>query len=102
MASKEHVCDNYLSLKPEEATLIELLRLLFSSDLDSRKFIESSGEVWKLERRWILLVSVVAQWFFLFCSVPLARIGDVLQKWLNLVSINGGPLMLLLHWLSGT
>ncbi|KAL6207856.1 hypothetical protein ACLB2K_018809 [Fragaria x ananassa] len=33
--------------------------------------------------------------------LPLARIGDVLQKWLNLVSINGGPLMLLLHWLSG-
>ncbi|XP_004291098.1 PREDICTED: uncharacterized protein LOC101301930 [Fragaria vesca subsp. vesca] len=101
MASKEHVCDNYFSLKPEEATLIELLRLLFSSDLDSRKFIESSGEVWKLERRWILLVSVVVQRFFLFCSVPLARIGDVLQKWLNLVSINGGPLMLLLNRLRG-
>ncbi|XP_062024131.1 triacylglycerol lipase OBL1-like [Rosa rugosa] len=105
MASKEHVCDNYVFLKPEEVTLIELSRFLFSSDLENRRFINSSEEEGKkggnLERRWIIFISVVLQWVFLFCSVPMARIGDVLQKWLNLVSTNGGPLMLFLNWLRG-
>ncbi|XP_050363689.1 triacylglycerol lipase OBL1-like [Argentina anserina] len=100
MASKESVCDSYLSLKPEKATIIEIIRSLFSSDLENERFIESSEEG-KLERKWIILVSVIVQWVFLYIRVPLAKIGDVLQKWLNLISINGGLLMLFLNWLRG-
>lgn len=106
MASKEHICHNYVFLKPEEASLGELIRFLFSSDIGNRRFIDSSEEEGKkgrnnLERRWIIFISVVVQWAFLLCSVPMARIGDVLQKWLNLVSANGGPLMLFINRLRG-
>ncbi|KAM0968397.1 hypothetical protein ACFX2A_017053 [Malus domestica] len=102
MASKGPVCLSYVFLKPEEATFIELIRLLFSSDIEKRKFITSSA-VKKLDfkRRLIIFLSAVIQCILLLLRKPMAWLGGVLEKWLNLVSSNGGLLLLILNWLKG-
>ncbi|KAM0968395.1 hypothetical protein PS1_016973 [Malus domestica] len=105
MASKEHVCHNYVFLKPEEASFIELIRLLFSSDVEKRSFINCSGdegrERRKFERRWVIFVSIVVQWMFLFFRTPMARTGGTVNKLLNLVATNGGLFALFKMWLTG-
>ncbi|XP_068342526.1 triacylglycerol lipase OBL1-like isoform X2 [Pyrus communis] len=102
MASKGPACLSYVFLKPEEATFIELIRLLFSSDIEKRNFITSSA-VRKLDfkRRLLIFFSTVIQCILLLFRKPMAWLGGVLEKWLNLVSSNGGLLMLILNWLKG-
>ncbi|BFG18383.1 hypothetical protein CerSpe_046570 [Prunus speciosa] len=104
---KEPVCQSYFFLKPEETSFLELLRLLCSSDVGKRRFIEIEcseedvNKVTELRRRWVIFISVVLQWSFLFFRDPLARTGDVFDKWLNLISANGGLLKLFINRLKG-
>lgn len=103
MASKQPFEGDYLLLKPEEASVVDLIRLLFSSNLDSRKFIECPAETQYREfrRRWILFISVVAQRAFLASKTSLNKIGYLVEMWLNLLSINGGFIRLLFNILRG-
>ncbi|PON94204.1 Fungal lipase-like domain containing protein [Trema orientale] len=109
MACKEssNVCHSYLVVKPKEASLIELIRLLFSSDLSKRSFVECSKEEGHEQqprdfgRRWIIFVSVVAQKALLLLRCPMALLGHVLVSFLNLVAINGGLFVLLRNYLRG-
>ncbi|KAH7567434.1 hypothetical protein ACOSQ2_010982 [Xanthoceras sorbifolium] len=104
MASEEHFCQNYLFLKPEEATLFDLIRLLYSSKLEERRFVECSSEAdchGNFRRRWIIFISVVSQKVLLFTRIPLAIVGYVLELWLNLLSGNGGFLRLLFNLFTG-
>lgn len=104
---KETVCQSYFFLKHEEASFLELLYLLCSSDVGKRRFIEiecSEEDVHKVtefRRRWVIFISVVLQWSLLFFRDPLARIGDVFDKWLNVISANGGLLMFFINRLKG-
>ncbi|KAL6296242.1 hypothetical protein ACE6H2_004384 [Prunus campanulata] len=100
---KEPVCQSYFFLKPEEASFLELLCLVCSSDVGKRRFIEIEcseedvNKVTEFRRRWVIFISVVLQWSFLFFRDPLARTGDVFDKWLNLISANGGLLKLFIN-----
>lgn len=105
---KEPVCQSYFFLKPEEASFLELLFLLCSSDVGKRRFIEIEcseedvhNKVTEFRRRWVIFISVVLQWSLLFFRDPLARTGDVFDKWLNLISANGGLLMFFINRLKG-
>ncbi|KAK4760882.1 hypothetical protein SAY87_005775 [Trapa incisa] len=88
---------SYLQLRPEKLGLFDLLALLLSSNLNRRKFVESSEETEeRFERRWIIFISIVAQKLLLAVARPLSWFGSLIELWLNLVRINGGGLSALL------
>ncbi|KAK6237647.1 hypothetical protein QUC31_003116 [Theobroma cacao] len=61
--SNKSFCSNYLLLNPKQATFIDNLRLLFSSDLKNRKFIDSFHETQKnFWYRLLIFVSILAQY----------------------------------------
>lgn len=95
---------NYLLLKPEEASLLDLVRFLFSSTLVNRSFIECPQELEfpEFRHRWILFISVVAQMALLASKNSLNRIGYKVEMWLNLLSSNGGFFRLLFNILRGS
>ncbi|KAI4316694.1 hypothetical protein L6164_024649 [Bauhinia variegata] len=103
MASKEPFSDNYLLLKPGEASLVDLGRLLFSSKLGKRSFIECPEELEYAEfrRRWLIFVSVVAQKALAASGKTMKQIGYIVEMWLNLLSSNGGLIRLLFNNLKG-
>uniref|UniRef100_A0A2N9H0Q2 Fungal lipase-type domain-containing protein n=1 Tax=Fagus sylvatica TaxID=28930 RepID=A0A2N9H0Q2_FAGSY len=82
---------SYMLLKPEEVRFFDLIHILFSSDIEKRKFVdcsEGTGTDENFKRRWLIFVSILAQKFLLFVAKPLAFVGSVIEMWLNLVSIN--------------
>ena len=104
MASKEPFAGNYLLLKPEEASPVDLGYLLFSSKLEERRFIDCPPELEYREfrRRWLLFISVVLQKAFTSSSKSLNHIGNTVEMWLNLLSSNGGFIKLLLNLVKGS
>ncbi|CAL9242277.1 unnamed protein product [Arabidopsis halleri] len=97
---------NYFVLDPREATVSDLIHLLFSSDLGNRKFIHSSEErleddLSRFRRRWIIFVSIVIQKLMILFKKPLYFLGFCLAFWLNLLSSNGGFLMILPNLFQG-
>ncbi|XWS24229.1 hypothetical protein CRYUN_Cryun28dG0082900 [Craigia yunnanensis] len=102
MTTEEHFCDDYFVLNPEEASFFDLFRLLFSSELENRRFIDGPGhQSENFRRRWIIFISVLAQKLLLLGTKPMALVGNVLEMWLNLLSINGGLSNLLLNLATG-
>ncbi|KAF3446647.1 hypothetical protein FNV43_RR11827 [Rhamnella rubrinervis] len=103
--NEEDACDNYLLLKPKDASVGELIRLLYSSKLEERSFIECSDREGQkprdFRRRWLIFVSVIVQKLFIYVRQPMAQLGHVLVLWLNHVSTNGGLLNLLLKRIRG-
>lgn len=95
-------CSNYMLLKPEEASFCELLKLLFSSNIGKRKFVDCpEGTREPLAYRWIIFVSVIAQKVLQAFAKPLATLGAVTEFCLNLVYQNGGFFRLILNILTG-
>ncbi|KAJ4701741.1 Lipase [Melia azedarach] len=103
MANEDQFCDNYLSLKPKDAGLLDLLLLLFSSDLKKRSFIECPEGVRLTNfcHRWVIFISVVAQRVLFLLRTPLAMVGNVIELWLNLLSGDVGFLKLSISILTG-
>ncbi|KAJ6328083.1 hypothetical protein OIU77_009884 [Salix suchowensis] len=102
-SNDDHFSKDKLLLDPKEASLKELVLLLFFSDVRSRKFVDCPEEQRRRDfnRRWLIFISVLVQKVLLFCKEPLARIGQTLEYWLNLISNNGGLFKLFLSYLKG-
>ncbi|KAJ4963615.1 hypothetical protein NE237_023554 [Protea cynaroides] len=103
MACNDGFCANYLIIKPEEASFLDLFYLLFSTDLEKRKFItcqEDSKEADR-RRRWIILITVIIQKILLLIAKPMAWVGSVGEEWLNLLSCNGGFTKLVSNFIAG-
>ncbi|XP_073154644.1 triacylglycerol lipase OBL1 [Henckelia pumila] len=100
--NKSFSCD-YMLLKPEEAGVLDVTKILFSSDVGKRKFVDCPEGVRRepFGRRWIIFVSVMAQKFLQAASKPMARIGDGVEYWLNLLRGNGGFRGLLINSFKG-
>ncbi|KAL8044507.1 hypothetical protein ABFX02_08G049400 [Erythranthe guttata] len=95
-------CDDYLLLKPEEASFSELVKMLFSSDVGKRKFVDCpEGSREPFGRRWIMFVSVLVQKFLSATAKPMAAVGSAFEHWLNLLSENGGFFRLILKSIKG-
>ncbi|XWS33605.1 hypothetical protein CRYUN_Cryun22dG0097500 [Craigia yunnanensis] len=93
---------SYMILKPEELKFFDLFRILFSSNLEDRKFVDSSSETAESFRyRWLIFVSIVAQKFMMFTSKPMSWMGSVIEMWLNLVSINQNFFVLIMNLIRG-
>ncbi|KAL5558836.1 hypothetical protein UlMin_035047 [Ulmus minor] len=106
MACKDqYVCNNYVLLKPKQAGVFDLIRLLFASDLNNRSFIDCSeaegNEPRNFRRRWIIFISVVAQKVVILLRWPMALLGHLLVWWLNLLASNGGLLELFRNLFKG-
>ncbi|GFY86854.1 alpha/beta-Hydrolases superfamily protein [Actinidia rufa] len=104
MACEEDFCKDYFVLKPEHASLFDLIRILCSSSFGERRFVESSGanNLGGLGRRWLIFISVLVQKVLIYLRKPMAWIGYVLEMWLNLLASNGGFGLLLLNLLKGS
>ncbi|KAJ7966609.1 Lipase [Quillaja saponaria] len=109
MAAKEqNMCHNYMLLKPQEASWFDLVRLLASSRMEKRKFIESPEErdddlqeLRKFQRRWLIFISLLVQKLLIAVHNPLGQIGYMLEMWLNFLSINDGLLGIFFNLLKG-
>lgn len=95
-------CTNYLLLEPEKASVLDLCKLLFSSNVEKRKFVDCPDGVREpFGRRWIMFVSVVMQKLLQATSKPLAGFGNGVENWLNLLSGNGGFFGLIMNSFKG-
>ncbi|KAL5752971.1 hypothetical protein ACOSQ2_023478 [Xanthoceras sorbifolium] len=102
MACDKGFSSNYMLLKPEEVKLFDLFHILFSSDIEKIKFVDSSeGTEESFRRRWLIFISIVAQKFLLFVAKPLSWIGSGIEFMLNLLSVNRNLGVLLLNLLRG-
>lgn len=103
MGSEQQIHGDYLFLRPQEASVVELGSLLFSSNLANRSFIDCPQglEARKFRQRWLLFTSVVAQIVLVAIDPFLKIIGDLLESWLNCLSSNGGLIGLFFNFLKG-
>ncbi|KAL6504364.1 hypothetical protein OROGR_026287 [Orobanche gracilis] len=97
-------CENYLVIKPEQASFSDLLRILCSSELEKRDFlntpVQGSG-LTRFRHRWIVFISVLLQKVLLCLKTPLAAAGSAVELFLNLPAANGGYHRLFFNLLRG-
>lgn len=95
-------CSNYIVLKPEESSFFSLFHILFSCDLEKRKFVESSQKVEEdLGRRLIIFVSMLEQKTLHSVAKPMSTTGSAIDFYPNLLSCNRNLSVLLLNFLRG-
>ena len=93
---------SYMILKPEEVGFCDLMHILFSSDIEKRKFVDSSEATEEsFGRRWLIFLSIVVQKSLQFVAKPLANIGSGFEMGLNLLSSNGNLFKLFLNSIRG-
>ncbi|CAA3007252.1 Fungal lipase-like domain containing [Olea europaea subsp. europaea] len=99
--NKSFSCD-YMLLNPDLASLHDVVKILFSSDIGKRKFVDCpEGTRETFGRRWIIFVSILAQKLLQKVSKPLAVFGSGVEEWLNLLSSNGNIFRLVLNSITG-
>lgn len=103
MAGEDDFCENYIVIKPEEASCFDLVRILCSKDLENRDFFKTrvEGGVIGFRHRWIVFISVLLQKAFLYLKKPMAAVGSALELWLNYPPSNGGYCHLFFNVLTG-
>ncbi|CAK9177536.1 unnamed protein product, partial [Ilex paraguariensis] len=79
----------YMLLTPEDVGLCDLIWILFSNEIEKRKFVDCpKGTEEPFKRRWLIFVSILFQKFLRSVSKPMAWFGSVAEHWLNLLSSN--------------
>ncbi|CAN6680115.1 unnamed protein product [Malus baccata var. baccata] len=93
---------NYMLLEPKDVGFFDLFHILFSNNLERRRFVDSSEETEDdFQRRWLIFLSIVVQKLLQFMAKPVAAIGWGIEMCLNLVSSNQNLVGLLLNLLRG-
>lgn len=96
---------DYLILKPDKVTLLGLIDLLYTGDIDKNSAVhcpEKTHNINELRRRWILFVSLFLQMILLKLRKPMAMFGWAVEKWMNLYYANGDSIFVLIrNFLSG-
>ncbi|CAK9149793.1 unnamed protein product [Ilex paraguariensis] len=89
MASNDQISKKHLLLNPDEATFLELFRILGSSEIDDREFMKCLKVTeTMLERRGIIFLSTLGQTALRAASGPMSWIGSTVGWGLNLLSGN--------------
>ncbi|KAA8537762.1 hypothetical protein F0562_027658 [Nyssa sinensis] len=96
----EEFSGHYLELKPKDASVFSLFRMLFSWE---SSFIKSPNTslLGGFEHRFIVFLSIVVQKLLLLLQQPLAFLGTTIELVLNFRTANGGLLRLLFNLLRG-
>ncbi|KAK9948926.1 hypothetical protein M0R45_004479 [Rubus argutus] len=101
MACDKGFSSSFMLLKPEEVGLFDLYHILFSSQLEEKKFVDcpegTVTEEINFRRRWLIFVSILAQKFLQLVSKPLSVVGSGIETCLNLVSVNRNIFVLTLN-----
>ncbi|XP_017972258.1 PREDICTED: uncharacterized protein LOC18611136 [Theobroma cacao] len=94
---------NYLVLRPNQVSVFDLFRLLWSHELEKKAFVECPPEKFRenIRRKWLIFMSLSAQKLLLHAAKPLRWFGEKLEMWVNLVSFNRNIFVLLLNFLRG-
>ncbi|XP_039042766.1 triacylglycerol lipase OBL1-like [Hibiscus syriacus] len=93
---------DFFQVNPKEASSIDLVKLLFSSNIKKRKFINSSYDREEsFAYRFIIVLSVLVQKFMLVMSPPMELIGNILEYVLNFHHSNGGFIGILRNIMHG-
>ncbi|KAI3669822.1 hypothetical protein L6452_41243 [Arctium lappa] len=92
-------CEDYLLLSPKDVGLWDLIMLLISKNIGSRKFIDCpAGTVeGSFSRRFVIFISIVAQKILHLIYKPFRWLGSVIEFGPNFLDINGGFLNLPLN-----
>lgn len=94
---------NYLVLRPEKASVFDLIAVLASIRVGRRKSVESSKEEeGDVEYRFMIFLSLLVQKILLLVAEPMASMGKLLDMLFNTLSCNGGFWKLLLKLLWGS
>lgn len=92
--------NSYMLLNPEEVKFWDLLRLLISSNLKKRRFVDSShAREHNFWHRFFIFLSIIVLKLLRFFDKPLALLGFFLEFSLNFLSINGSFSGILLNFL---
>ncbi|KAK8702982.1 hypothetical protein V6N13_021316 [Hibiscus sabdariffa] len=84
-------CTHFLQLNPKEASWSDLVKVLFSSNLNKRKFIQCSFEREEnVFYRLLIVISALVQKFLLKIAFPMAIVGRFLVYLLNFLYANDG------------
>ncbi|TYH99275.1 hypothetical protein ES332_A11G056000v1 [Gossypium tomentosum] len=104
MASQSHnFSGNYLVLRPNEVSVLDLFRLLWDHELEKKAFVECPPEKFQenIRRKWLIFMSLSSQKMLLHAAKPLRWIGEKLEMWVNLVSLNDNIFVLFFNLLRG-
>ncbi|KAK9948927.1 hypothetical protein M0R45_004480 [Rubus argutus] len=97
MACDKSFSSSYMLLEPNDVGFFDLIYILFSNNLEKRKFVDSSDDKEdEFQRRWLIFLSIVVQKLLQFVAKPMAVIGWAIEMFLNLLSSNGCSLRELL------
>ncbi|MFS7973929.1 putative triacylglycerol lipase [Helianthus anomalus] len=96
-------CEDYLLLSPKDVTLWHLIMLLLSKNIGHRSFIDCPAGTTEesFSRRFVIVISIVAQMVLTFLYKPLSWVGSAIEFLPNFMDANGGFLDILLNLLSG-
>ena len=101
-ASNDQTSKKYMVLKPDEASLIGLIRFLISGNIESKQFIECLRvKKTSLKHRVYIFFSIFIQNVLQFAAKPLSVFGSIFELWLNLLACNGNFCLFLLNLLRG-
>ncbi|KAM3363515.1 triacylglycerol lipase OBL1 [Capsicum galapagoense] len=106
-ACNKSFCDNYMLLKPEECSVLDLARILFSGkNIGQKDFVDCPNDEMTttkepLSRRWVIFISLLVQKVLIATAKPLAGFGNAIEYWLNLLNVNGGFFRLIFNSVRG-
>lgn len=111
MEEKGGFSSSHLLLKPEEVGFVDLVKILWSRRVGDSKFVDYSpscrdeeevADLGGFRRRWMILMSVLAQKIMLSTATPMRCFGWCVEMFLNLVSANNNIARLFLNLFQGT
>ncbi|KAK8710883.1 hypothetical protein V6N13_146192 [Hibiscus sabdariffa] len=94
---------NYLVLRPDEVRVSQLFCILWSHELEENAFVECPPERFKenIRWRWLIFMSLSSQKLLLHAAGPLRWIGEKVEMWVNLITLNRNVFVLLSNLLRG-
>ncbi|XWS29841.1 hypothetical protein CRYUN_Cryun24cG0064600 [Craigia yunnanensis] len=100
MAPGKYLADHYLVLRPQDVSAWEVIRLLWSKKMEKKAYISLPESIeQRFLEKGLAILSLSAQKFLLHVAKPLKWLGQMLEMWLNLVSLNSNIFILLLNTL---
>jgi len=98
MDRRDNFFSDFMVLRPDKGGVRSLLHLLWSCNVADNDAVDCpvGTEVAERWRRWAIFVSLVAQMLLRWVRRPMATFGRAIEYWMNLVTDNGGSVLVLI------